>query len=104
MTPEETREMISGARRKVNRAEAAWQDHYHLAVAYHRQQRDSEALEELTQAVEMNPIDGRLLCALGYLAAQSDSPESGRACFREAIAINPNTLWHVLAAEAMQKV
>ena len=104
MTPEETREMIRGARRKVNRAEADWQDHYHLAVAYHRQQRDSEALEELTQAVEMNPIDGRLLCALGYLAALSDSPESGRACFREAIAINPNTLWHVLAAEAMQKV
>ena len=92
------------ARSKINRAEGTWEDHYRLAVAYHKELRAADAHAELSKATKLNPIDGRLLCGLAHLAVVHKAPSRARELYQETIALNPNTLWHIIAADALQQL
>ena len=104
LMPDERRNLVRTCRIRINRAEATYEDHYKLAVCYYREQRGTEAIQEITRAVQMNPVDGRLLCSAGFLAAQHSSSDRAKELYEEAVSLNPNTLWHIIASDALKKL
>lgn len=99
LTPEERLRTIQDCRGRINRAEASCEDRYRLAVAYFRENRRTEAMEQLTEALRLNPIDGRLLFARGWLAGQFGA--KAQAELEEVQELCPGTIWAVYAADEL---
>jgi hypothetical protein len=102
-TPEERTRLIAELRRKINRAEAEFEDYINLAVQYWKESRPQEALDMLAVAVKLYPVDGRALYALGHACISLGIHDKGRAALEECLNVAANTIWHVYAQDALQK-
>jgi hypothetical protein len=105
LTPQETEEVVRQCRAKVQRAEAAFEDYYRLAIAAARGRDLPQADRHLESALALSPMDGRALMARGWLAARAPAgAETARLRYSECMALAAGTLWSVFAAEELQKL
>ncbi len=104
LTPQEWEDLARQIRLKVNRAEAGFDDYYRLAIAAARDQQFVQAQKHLESALTLQPMDGRALLAMGHLTLRLGTPDGARARFSECMALAPNTLWSVYAADEAQKL
>ncbi|MBI2933902.1 MAG: hypothetical protein HYY16_19835 [Planctomycetes bacterium] len=104
LSPEEHSAALRAARERMARDEAATDDHYRLAVAFHRDGRAPEALEQLEQASRLSPLDGRLLYAQGYVLAQAGLRDRARPILEECAVLAQGTIWYVYATDELQKL
>lgn len=102
VTPEEHKEAVQLCRMRINDGEAGFEDHYRLAVAYARDHQYALALQQLQTAINLNPVEGRILMALGHLSAQAGGTDSARKAYEECLELSPSTVWSVLAAEELK--
>jgi hypothetical protein len=104
LTPQESDDLIKQLRQKVHRAEAGFDDYYRLAIAAARDQQLVQAQKYLESALTLQPMNGRALLAMGQLTLRLGTPDGARARFSECMALAPNTLWSVYAADEAQKL
>lgn len=103
-SPKEEEEVLRACRGRVVKGQATYEDHYRLAVFAARTQQIVQAVEHLQAALRLNPVDGRALLALGFLAARTGNVEQARRHLSDCMAMVPNSLWCVLAGDEMQKL
>ncbi len=104
LTPREAEEVVRQCRDRINRAEAAFEDYFRLAVAAARAREFVKAQEQLQGALTLSPMDGRALMAMGWVSARLGGAEGARARYAECMALAPGTLWSVYAADELQKL
>jgi hypothetical protein len=104
LTPQESDDLIKQLRLKVHRAEAVFDDYYRLAIAAARDQQLVQAQKYLESALTLQPMNGRALLAMAQLTLRLGTPDGARARFSECMALAPNTLWSVYAADEAQKL
>lgn len=104
LTPDERQRTVQDCRGKINRAEAGFEERYRLAIIYHREDRRTEALEQVSEAVRLNPVDGRALLSKGLLLATFGSRDSARAAFEEVQEICPHSIWSVYASDELARL
>lgn len=104
LTPDERQRTVQECRIRINRAEAGFEERYRLAIIYHREERRTEALEQVSEAVRLNPVDGRALLSKGYLLAQFGSQGPARSAFEEVQEICPNSIWSVYASDELSRL
>ena len=104
LTPQESDELIKQLRQKVHRAEAGFDDYYRLAIAAARDQQLVQAQKYLTAALTLQPVNGRPPLGMAQLTRRLGTPGGARARFSECMALAPNTLWSVYAADEAQKL
>jgi hypothetical protein len=104
LTPQEEEEMVRQCRARVNRAEAGFEDYYRLAIAASRDRQYVQAIQHLQSALQLSPMDGRALLAVGALTARLGGLATAKAKFGECMALAPGTLWSVYAADEIQKL
>jgi len=63
--------------------------HFYLGIGYERQKMPSEAIEQLTIALQLDPTFGAALNQLGYVYAESGEFERAIDCFRRYADVNP---------------
>jgi hypothetical protein len=100
----EEEEVLKGCRARVAKGDAVYEDHYRLAVVAARGQHIVQAVDHLKAALQLNPVDGRALLALGFLDARTGHLDFARRHFSDCMAMAPNSLWCVLAGDEMQKL
>lgn len=104
LTPHEIHELRKLLRAKMNRGEAAYEDHLKLAYVYHRENIPQEALEQLSMAVRMNPTDGRTMFAYGWMCRRVGKVDKAKQALKECFNIAPNTIWHIFASDELGKI
>jgi tetratricopeptide (TPR) repeat protein len=104
LSPEQRNEVIKQCRGRLNRGEGTYHDHWHLGIMYWRENQPPQALENIAAAVKLYPVDGRLLYTLGHVCAAVGYDAKAREAFDEVLSIAPNTIWHVYASDALQKL
>ncbi|HXX95211.1 MAG TPA: hypothetical protein VEN81_16425 [Planctomycetota bacterium] len=104
LTPQETEDLVKQLRQKVNRAEAGFDDYYRLAIAAARDQQLVQAQKYLEGALTLQPMNGRALLAMAQVTLRLGTPDGARARFSECMALAPNTLWSVYAADEAQRL
>ena len=102
--PKENEAVLKECRLRVQRNEAGYEDHFRLAVAAARAGHLMQAVEHLQAVLRINPVDGRAHLALGFLTARMGDVDAARKVLQDGIAMAPDSLWCVLAAEEMQKL
>lgn len=103
LTPEERKTVIKECRGRLNRGEGNFQDHYRLAVIYWKEGLSGDAMDEMAQAVMLNPTDGRALYSLGYLCESAGILDKAKAAYDECVNMVPNSIWQVYATDALQR-
>jgi tetratricopeptide (TPR) repeat protein len=103
-TPKAAEETLKQCRLRVARGEAAYEDFFRLAIGAARGHQLVQAVDHLQGALRLNPVDGRAHLALGFLTARMGTVESARKILQDGMAMAPNSLWCVLAAEELQKL
>lgn len=104
LTPEERVNRIKDLRRKINAAEGEFEDYYALAVMYWKEGQPSQALDNLAAAVKLYPVDGRAMFTLGHLCFTLGMNPQAKDALHEVINIARNTLWHIYAADVLQRM
>lgn len=102
--PKENEAILKDCRLRVQRNEAGYEDHFRLAIAAARARQLMQAVEHLQAVLRLNPVDGRAHLALGFLTARMGDVEAARKILQDGMAMAPNSLWCVLAAEELQKL
>lgn len=103
-TPKEGEAILKQCRLRVARSEASYEDHFRLAISAARGHQLVQAVDHLQAALLLNPVDGRAHLALGFLTARMGTVDSARKILQDGMAMSPNSLWCVLAAEELQKL
>ena len=103
-SPKEAEEILKQCRARASKGEASYEDCFRLAIAAARGHQMVQAVDHLQAALRINPVDGRAHLALGFLTARMGTVDSARKCLQTAMAMAPNSLWCVLAAEELQKL
>ena len=104
VSSKENEEVLKACRARASKGQGSYEDHYRLAVAAARGQQIMPAIDHLTDALRVNPVDGRALLALGALRIRTGHREEARRHLSGCMAMAPNSLWCVLAGEEMQKL
>jgi tetratricopeptide (TPR) repeat protein len=104
LSDKERDEIIKSVRSLINEGAATYQDYYKIAVAYWQIPNAPEALNHLAHAVKLNPTDGRILLALGYLCLKMGIEDKAKEAFEECVDIASNTVWQVYAQNYLQKL
>lgn len=104
ISPEQRAEVIKECRARLNRAEGTHEDHHKLAVMYWKENRLQEALENMAAAVKLYPVDGRMMFSLGHICVAVGYDGKAKEAFTEVLNIAPNTIWHIYASDALQKL
>jgi hypothetical protein len=104
LTPQESDELVRQLRQKVARSEAGFEDYYRLAIAAARDLKFVQAQQQLQAALALQPTDGRALLAMGWLTSRVVGPAGAREKFGQCMALAPNTIWSVYAADELQKL
>lgn len=104
LTPNEIRELRKSLRAKMNRGDAVYEDHLKLAYVYHRECIPTEALDQLGQAVRMNPTDGRTMFAYGWMCRRVGKLDKAKQALKECLNVAPNTIWHIYASDELGKI
>ncbi len=104
LSPEGYAAALRAARDRVSRGAGSAEDHFRAAVGLHREGRAPEALEQLETAARLNPLDGRLLYAQGYLLAQAGLRDRARPLLEECAVLAQGTVWYVYATDELQKL
>jgi len=97
---------ITAARRAVAAAPANHLAHFSLAQALFFQKEFQSFRNAATRAVELNPMDGNSLAALGELLTYAGDSERGLALAERARQLNPNHpgwYWHANFNQAYRK-
>jgi hypothetical protein len=102
--PKENEEVLKQCRARASRGEPTYEDSFRLAIAAARGHQLVQAVDHLQAALRINPVDGRAHLALGFLTARMGTVDSARKSLQTAMAMAPNSLWCVLAAEELQKL
>jgi tetratricopeptide (TPR) repeat protein len=104
LTPVEREETLRLCRERVARGEAAFEDHYRLAVDAARTDQHADSIRELQKALQLCPVDGRALLALGHLAVRLGGTDTARRVLQECLAMAPDSLWAVYASVELEKL
>lgn len=104
LTPEERQSMIKQCRRKLNQAEGEFEDYCALAVMYWKEGQPNYALENIAAAVKIYPVDGRAMFTLGHLCFTLGMEDKAKDALNEVINIARNSIWHIYAADVLQKM
>ena len=104
LSTKDEEELLRACRGRVVKGQASYEDHYRLAVFAARTQQIVQAVDHLQAALRLNPVDGRALLALGFLAARTGNVEQARRHLSDCMAMAPHSLWCVLAGDEMQKL
>ncbi len=104
LTPNEIHGLRKSLRAKMNRGDAACEDHLKLAYVYHRENIPQEALDQLSTAVRMNPTDGRTMFAYGWMSRRVGKIDKAKQALKECFNIAPNTIWHIFASDELGKI
>jgi Flp pilus assembly protein TadD len=104
LTPAERKLRIQQALWRINRAEAGVDDYRRLAVLTWKEGRVADARKHMAQAVKLNPVEPRSMYSLAFLCEQVDVRDKAREAYEETVAIAPNTIWHILASDALLRL
>ena len=104
ISPEQRGELIKECRGRLNRAEGTYEDHHKLAVLYWKENRLQDALENIAAAVKLYPVDGRMMYSLGHVCVAVGYDAKAKEAFNEVLNIAPNTIWHIYASDALQRL
>jgi len=86
----------------IDLAPKSFQGHYHLALAYVRDQKLQEGAEELERAVAINPRHADAAYNLGVVLAELDRPKEALTYLRRASELGPkraDVTFHLIQAE-----
>lgn len=97
-------EIIKQCRKRINHAEGTTTDLYTLAVIYWKEKRIGEAMECMAAAVKIYPVDGRMMYSLGHICQATGKTSKAREAYQEVLHIAENTIWHIYASDALNKL
>ncbi|OHB77520.1 MAG: hypothetical protein A2Z34_06170 [Planctomycetes bacterium RBG_16_59_8] len=104
LTPVERRNVVMECRGKLNRAEGGFDEHYKLAIVYWKEARIQEAMEQMAMCARIDPTDGRTLLGLAHIYATLGVNDKARRTYGECAEMAPNSIWHIYAVEALNKL